>query len=193
LPKTVTRQRRDCDLNPGPSAPESSTLTTRLPSHPLASIASAFSSRSIALLSLFPLRCSRTVKHELDLIILKQRKKIHTTCTGVDKGAQGAQAPTPMAGQKNFLVKIEGLSSLPPGHACYDSPTGRGYFYQMPNMYTCIAFQLKFIKHKLDLIILKFLSWRRFSTVVLLAVCGDGVRKRSHVLRAARRCAAPVK
>ena len=33
LPKTVTRQRRGCDLNPGPSAPESSTLTTRLPSH----------------------------------------------------------------------------------------------------------------------------------------------------------------
>ena len=35
LPKTVTRQRRDCDLNPGPPAPESSTLTTRLPSHPV--------------------------------------------------------------------------------------------------------------------------------------------------------------
>ena len=35
LPKTVTRQRRGCDLNPGPSAPESSTLTTRLPSHKL--------------------------------------------------------------------------------------------------------------------------------------------------------------
>ena len=34
LPKTVTRQRRDCDLNRGPTAPESSTLTTRLPSHP---------------------------------------------------------------------------------------------------------------------------------------------------------------
>jgi len=33
LPKTVTRQRRICDLNTGPSAPESSTLTTRLPSH----------------------------------------------------------------------------------------------------------------------------------------------------------------
>jgi len=29
LPKTVTRQRRGYDLNPGPSAPESSTLTTR--------------------------------------------------------------------------------------------------------------------------------------------------------------------
>ena len=36
LPNTVTRQRRGCDLNPGPTAPESSTLTTRLPSHPLA-------------------------------------------------------------------------------------------------------------------------------------------------------------
>ena len=34
LSKTVTLQRRGCDLNPGPSAPESSTLTTRLPSHP---------------------------------------------------------------------------------------------------------------------------------------------------------------
>jgi len=32
LPKTVTRQRRDCDLNPGLSAPESSTLIIRLPS-----------------------------------------------------------------------------------------------------------------------------------------------------------------
>ena len=41
LPKTVTRQRRDCDLNPGPSAPESSTLTTRLPSHPLTRIEKA--------------------------------------------------------------------------------------------------------------------------------------------------------
>jgi len=34
LRKTVTRQRRDCEMNSGPSAPESSTLTTRLPSHP---------------------------------------------------------------------------------------------------------------------------------------------------------------
>jgi len=32
LPKTVIRQRRDCNLNP--SAPESSTLATQLPSHP---------------------------------------------------------------------------------------------------------------------------------------------------------------
>jgi len=31
LPKTITRQRRDCDLNPSPSAPESSTLASGLP------------------------------------------------------------------------------------------------------------------------------------------------------------------
>jgi len=29
LPKTVPRQRRDCDLNPDPCAPESSMLTYR--------------------------------------------------------------------------------------------------------------------------------------------------------------------
>ena len=33
LPKIVSRHRRDCDLNPGTSAPESSMLTTLQPSH----------------------------------------------------------------------------------------------------------------------------------------------------------------
>ena len=36
LPETVTRQRRGCNLNPGP-APESSTLNTRLLSHEILS------------------------------------------------------------------------------------------------------------------------------------------------------------
>jgi len=35
LPKTVIRQRRGCNLKLDPSAPESSTLTARLPSLPL--------------------------------------------------------------------------------------------------------------------------------------------------------------
>jgi len=35
LPKTVIRQRRGCDSNPGPFVHESSTLTTQLPSHPI--------------------------------------------------------------------------------------------------------------------------------------------------------------
>jgi len=54
-----------------------------------------------------------------------------------------------MAGQKIFLVKTERLSSLPPaksGRACYDNPTGRGYFYQTPNMYTCIAYLIEIRK-----------------------------------------------
>jgi len=38
LPKTVTRQRCCCDLNSGPTAPKSSTLTTRLPSHPYGAV-----------------------------------------------------------------------------------------------------------------------------------------------------------
>ena len=34
LPKTVSRQRCSCDLSPGSTAPQSSTLTTRLPNDP---------------------------------------------------------------------------------------------------------------------------------------------------------------
>ena len=42
LPRTVTRRRRGCDLNSGPSAPESSTLTTLLPSYPFSSGCNSF-------------------------------------------------------------------------------------------------------------------------------------------------------
>ena len=49
LPKTVTRQRLGCDLNPGPSAPESSMLTSRLHSHPIAHIATTKSQLGILL------------------------------------------------------------------------------------------------------------------------------------------------
>ena len=48
LPKTVTRQRRGCDLNPGPYAPESSTLTTRLPSHLCSFVTKYFRSSCVA-------------------------------------------------------------------------------------------------------------------------------------------------
>jgi len=47
LPQTVTRQRRDCDLNPGPSARESSTLTTKLPSHPSVGIGRVYAMHAI--------------------------------------------------------------------------------------------------------------------------------------------------
>jgi len=60
-------------------------------------------------------------------------------------------------GIKEFFVKTEGLSTsklgprpaLPPakaGRASYDNPTGRGYFYQMSNMYTCIAYLIEIRK-----------------------------------------------
>ena len=54
LPKTVTRQRRDCDLNPDPSAPAFSTLTTRLPSHPL---------RAVPCSNSVGVTCSNTQQH----------------------------------------------------------------------------------------------------------------------------------
>jgi len=43
LPKTVTRQRRGCDMNPDPCAPESSMLTTRPATEPPYSKALYFS------------------------------------------------------------------------------------------------------------------------------------------------------
>ena len=38
LPKTVTQQHRGCDLNPDPTAPESSTLTTQYRANPHAAV-----------------------------------------------------------------------------------------------------------------------------------------------------------
>jgi len=55
LPKTVTRQRRDCDLYPGPSAPESSTQTTRLSSHHIEDIMTAEIGTGINGIALRPL------------------------------------------------------------------------------------------------------------------------------------------
>ena len=53
LPESVTRQRRGCDLNPGFSAPESSTLTTRLPSHPECRQSSYWHFESLAIAEVF--------------------------------------------------------------------------------------------------------------------------------------------
>ena len=52
LPKTVIRQRRDCDLNLSPSTPESSMLTTQLPSHPLLGVKNYYLVQSYDFLTL---------------------------------------------------------------------------------------------------------------------------------------------
>ena len=74
---------------------------------------------------------------------------MHSLDTGVDKGGREPSLP-PNGRAKKFLVKIERLSSLPPaksGRACYDNPTKKGVsFYQMPNMYTCIAYSIEIRK-----------------------------------------------
>jgi len=53
LPRTVARQLRDYDLNPSPSVPEFSKLTTRLPSHPIIGYFLANSSNFIVLTVVF--------------------------------------------------------------------------------------------------------------------------------------------
>jgi len=67
LPKTVTRQRRDCDLNPDPSAPESSTLTSRLPSHPL-----SYNSSSLLILKLFYQSLTKNQTNNKKLFVVGQ-------------------------------------------------------------------------------------------------------------------------
>jgi len=67
LPKTVTRQRRDCDLNPDPSAPESSTLTSRLPSQPL-----SYNSSSLLILKLFYQSLTKNQTNNKKLFVVGQ-------------------------------------------------------------------------------------------------------------------------
>jgi len=86
LPKSVTRQRCGCDLNPGPTAPESSTLTTRLPSHP--ALINESQSVSISMLAVAqdttqPTRRSRGVR---PLTSLQRRKRTLHLSTSLPYG-----------------------------------------------------------------------------------------------------------
>ena len=85
LPKTVTRHRRGCDLNPGPTAPESSTLTTRLPSHPHCDPVKDCSEtcRSIFVIS-------KTFEPQIAVATLSDnslRQTVHTHCVSVHQPA----------------------------------------------------------------------------------------------------------
>jgi len=65
--------------------------------------------------------------------------------TGVDKGAQ---AP-PIAGQKFFQLKqMDFQASLQLNPVVHVTITQRegGHFYQMPNVYTCIAYLIEIRK-----------------------------------------------
>jgi len=77
LPKTVTRQRRSSDLNPGPSAPESSTLTTQLPSQHLHN--TNWPSSVIQLLVFRRLQCTA-------LTLLVARQEGHPACKKLNGG-----------------------------------------------------------------------------------------------------------
>ena len=109
-PKTVTRQRRDCDLNLGPSAPESSTLTTRLPSHlgprtpcrflvhPVYTDAHSFSfdavRRRSVLCSCASSSCERQLRRtHIIIIIIMRVRRVHAA--GGDDHARYGNSSTP--------------------------------------------------------------------------------------------------
>ena len=87
LPKTVTWRRRDCDLNPGPSAPESSTLITRLPSHPQETECD-FRNRPFWRRSLHPISCRCTGDHDHTELVLGHRDDVAMKMCDAGLGAE---------------------------------------------------------------------------------------------------------
>ena len=107
LPKTVTRQRRDCDLNPGSSAPESNTITTRLPSHPFVGLERAIESCLHCSHSMWSRVCEAVERPSVRLSVgLSHRSTAGAACGGfaaecrVDTGAIDRQRRQPGAQQQ---------------------------------------------------------------------------------------------
>ena len=80
----------DCDLNPGPTAPESSTLTTRLPSHPITSSSALFSLKFRLRLYISSLRvrglppvCKPTLSYVRTLADGRRQKTLPRECEAV--------------------------------------------------------------------------------------------------------------
>jgi len=97
LPKTVTRQRRDCDLNPGPSVPESSTLTTWLPSHPQSS---GLRNQSIyPAIDVVPMRLIRDEK-----FISYRRSVRHQTSAGARYQHEHIRPPTSIVDRRRAFI-----------------------------------------------------------------------------------------
>ena len=93
LPKAVTRQCRDYDLNSGPSAPESSTLTTRLPSHPV-----------VYTKSQAPITGNSVVDHYLPQSRAYDKPRVVTAC----KNSHCVRVPRTSADKRIVLRHSEG-------------------------------------------------------------------------------------
>ena len=90
LPETVTRQRRGCDLNRGPTALDSSILTTRLPSDP----------RYPDYISPGPLRCADVFCSLIARVLPQSRRKQYD--------AAGASA---CARRRNDVTRCNGIGT----------------------------------------------------------------------------------
>ena len=112
LPKTVTLQRRGCNLNPGPTAPQSSTLTTRLPSHP----------------SSCPANSGRALKEQSRLV--NERAMIETqTCWKQERLVRCRCRRRRLTGRNGIRVTWDGDTDLPriPSTNCCASSTKHEY------------------------------------------------------------------
>ena len=90
LPKTVTRQRRGCDLNAGPSAPESSTLTARLTSHPGVGLP------LLVLKSGFRAVCATICSQSITGFIINSSRPMLITAVDVRRAGRLATTPEPL-------------------------------------------------------------------------------------------------
>ena len=116
LPKTVARQRRDCDLNPGPAAPESSTLTTRLPSH-----TSYLCQISVHVICgcgsvlLWPRRDKLCISSFMDDVILAPKPRQLIVAAQL-KHSPHAASSMAINGAKEYPLRASGLTGLLFGH-----------------------------------------------------------------------------
>ena len=129
MPKTVTRQRRRCDLNLGPSAPESSTLITGLPSHPGASVMQymALTCSIERLTACGRARSGLSFKYSLNVAVMSAQNdtsvnmrlsllvysKPHTCCDTITTKHKTQMAATATSSRRDFLLVFH-VSEHPP-------------------------------------------------------------------------------
>ena len=106
LLKTVNRQRRGCDLNPGPTAPESSTLTTRLTSHP--------SSVFRHIIFLVKLVCVSCLLRRSGALLCWRRATAPPGVTPLPHAPAGTPAPSDATARTVLVADMESRAVAPP-------------------------------------------------------------------------------
>ena len=156
LPKTVTWQRRDCDLNPVPSAHESSTLTTRLPN--------SVGERNVV----YKRYCyCWHVTAIISVYVPRRDVYVHALCTddsgGRDKVADAISATMQIRSASGVLIchKHQPTKSRKPcGHIIFCHDTIRRILFVVVSRYFCNYSSLTFMQKYTSM----QSSWRQQNT-----------------------------